>query len=133
MSGVDDQDVDVRVDERGRALQRVARDADRGAAAQPAQRIPHALGCLIAFWMSLTVIRYFGESPAVRSFPVALWRISRLIQRRADRHGDQSLPRHHFRHRARGVGFEPQIAIGQDADEAPFLAPVFGNRRLKCE
>ena len=54
--------------------------------------------------------------------------LARLLERRADRNGEQRLARHDVGDRPIEVGFEPQIAVGQDADEPPFLVAVLGDR-----
>ena len=45
-----------------------------------------------------------------------------------DRHGEERLARHDVGDRPIDVVLEPQVAVGQDADEAPFLAPVLRDR-----
>ena len=55
---------------------------------------------------------------------VAVQDLARLFERRADRHGEERIARHDVGDRPIEVGLEPQIAVGQDADEPPFLAAV---------
>ena len=91
-----------------------------------------AFGYLIAFWMSLTVIRPLSLKSLIDDQQLldlgAMQNLARLVERGADRHGDQLLLGHHLGDRPGGVGLEAQVAIGQDADEAAFLAAVFGDR-----
>ena len=58
--------------------------------------------------------------------------LARGVQRRADRHGEQRLARHHVARSARfDVGLEPQVAVGEDADQPAFLAAVVGDRHAR--
>ena len=60
-----------------------------------------------------------------------MWRcrnLARLLERRADRHGEQRLARHDVGDRPIEVGLEAQVAVRQDADEPAFLAAVLGDR-----
>jgi hypothetical protein len=129
---VEDEDVDVRGDERFGTLHGVLRIADRGADAQPAEGILRSVGVLHRF---LDVLH--GDEPLqpvllvddqelldlvlVQDFP-------RGVERRADRNREQRLARHHFRDRPVDVRLESQIPVGEDADEPPFLAAVLGDR-----
>ena len=54
--------------------------------------------------------------------------LARFVERRADRHRDEVLLRHHVGHGPLDVGLEAQVAVGEDADEPAFLAAVFGDR-----
>ena len=51
-----------------------------------------------------------------------------LVEGRADRHRDQVLLGHHVGDGLLGVGLEAEVAVGQDADQAAFLAAVVGDR-----
>ena len=92
--GVDDQHVDAGGDERR------ARVPSRPCAtpiAAPQRRRPsaslHAFGYLIAFWMSLTVISPLSRKSRVDDQQlldlVLVQDLARLVERRADRHGEQ--------------------------------------------
>ena len=59
---------------------------------------------------------------------VAVQDLARLLERRADRHREQRIARHDVARSGDRVGLEAQIAVGQDADEPPFLAAVLGDR-----
>ena len=130
--GVDDEHVDVRVDQGGGALQGVARDADRRADAQAAERILARVRILDGLLDVLDGDQALEPEVLVDDEQLLDFRgvqdLLRLVERGADRHGDQPLLGHHFRHRPRRVGLEPQIAIGENADEAAFLAAVLGDR-----
>ena len=134
--GVDDQHVDVRVDQRLGALARCrgrCRRRRRSAAgpASPCRRS----GYLIAFWMSLTVIRPFSRKSwsTTRSFStLAVCRISRAWS--------SVVPTGTVNSRslvitsatgAIDVGLEAQVAVGEDADQAAFLAAVLGDRHAR--
>ena len=92
----------------------------------------HAFGYLIIFWMSLTVIRPFSMYSVVDDQQlldlVAVQEFARLLERRADRHGEERIARHDVGDRPVEVGLEAQIAVGQDADQPAFLAAVLGDR-----
>ena len=99
VGGVEDEHVDARLDERGRALERVRADADGGADAQPAARVlGRAAGTRCFLAMSLTVIS--PRRIAVRVDDrqlldlVAVQDLLGLLERRADRRGDE-VPRGH--------------------------------------
>ena len=59
---------------------------------------------------------------------MAVQELARLLERRADRHGEQRIARHDVGDRPIEVGLEAQVAVGQDADEAAFLAAVLRDR-----
>ena len=94
-----------------------------------------AFGYLIAFWMSLTVIRPFSlkSLSTTRSFStLALCRISRAWSSVVPTGTVISLLLgHHLGDGARGVGLEAQVAVGEDADEPAFLAAVLGDRHAR--
>jgi hypothetical protein len=54
--------------------------------------------------------------------------VARGVQRRAHRHGEQRLASHDVGNRPVHVVLEPEVAVGQNADEPPFLAAVLGDR-----
>ena len=130
--GVDDEHVDVGGDQRVGALDGVARGADRGAAAQPAERVLRRVRVLDRLLDVLDGDQPLQPEVAVDDEQlldlVPVQDLARRVERRADRHGEQRLARHHVGDRAVDVGFEAQIAVGQDADEPPFLAAVLGDR-----
>ena len=133
--GIDDENVDVRVDQRRRAIERIARDADGRAAAQPSQRILAGVRILDRLLDVLDGDQALQLEVLVdheKLFDLRLVQnLARLVERGADRHGDQPLLRHHFGDRARSVGLESQVAIGQDADQPSLLAAAFGDRHAR--
>ena len=130
--GVDDEHVDVGGDQRVGALDRVARDADRRAAAQPAERILRRVRVLDRLLDVLDGDQPLQPEVAVDDEQlldlVLVQDLARRVERRADRHGEERLARHHVGDRAVDVGLEAQIAVGEDADQPPFLAAVLGDR-----
>ena len=95
----------------------------------------HAFGYLIAFWMSLTVISPFSRKSlsTTSSFSTLCWcRISRasssVVPTGTVKSGafviTSPIGRLH-------VGLEAQVAVGQDADQPPFLAAVLGDRHAR--
>ncbi len=126
--GVDDEHVDVRRDERFGALHRVPADADRRADAQPAEAVLARVGVLDH------LLDVFDRDQALEHEAVvddqqlfdlvAVEELARLLERRADRHGEQRIARHDVGDRPIEVGLEAQVAVGQDADEPAFLAAV---------
>jgi hypothetical protein len=54
--------------------------------------------------------------------------LARLVERRADGDGDEVLPRHDVGNRPVHVRLEPEVAVGQDADEPALLAAVLRDR-----
>ena len=135
VGGVDDQHVDVRRDQRVGALDGVARGADRGAAAQPAERVLRGVRVLDRLLDVLDGDQPLEPEVAIDDQQlldlVTMQNLARRVERRADRHGEQRLARHHLGDRPVDVGLEPQIAVGQDADQPPFLAAVFGDRHAR--
>ena len=120
---VDDEHVHVRGDQRLGALHRVAarRRSPRRTRSRPSESL-QAFGYLTAFWMSLTVIRPFSRKSLIDDQQlldlVLVQDLARVLERRADRHGDEVLVRHHLADRPLHVGLEPQVAVGEDADAA---------------
>ena len=58
---------------------------------------------------------------------VLVQEVARLIERRPHRHGEERVSRHHLADEPLDVDLEAQVAVGQDADEPPFLAAVLGD------
>ena len=54
-----------------------------------------------------------------------------LLQGRPDRHGDQLVARHYLRHPPLQVVQEPQVSVGEDADEPSFVAAIRGDRHAR--
>ena len=130
--GVDDEGVDAGRDERLGAIDRVAGDAHRGAASQPAQRI---LGRERILDRLLNVLD--GDQSLEAEIPiddeqlfdfVLVQNLARGVERGADRDRDQVLVRHDLRNRPVDVGLESQIAVRQDADQPALFAAVDGDR-----
>ncbi len=122
-------------DERLRALERILGDADRRAAAQPAERVLARVRILDRL---LDVLD--GDEPLQPEVLVddeqlldlvPVQDLARLVERRADRHGEERVLRHHLADRPLDVGLEAQVAVGQDADQPPFLAAVLGDRHAR--
>jgi hypothetical protein len=130
--GVDDEHVDVGVDQRLGALHGVAGDPDGGAAAQPAQRV--LAGVRILDRLLDVLDRDQALQPEVlidHQQLLDLGRVqdlARLIERGADRDREQPVLGHHLVDGAIDVGLEAQVAVGEDADQAAFLAAVVGDR-----
>ncbi len=130
--GVDHQHIDVGRDQGVRTLERVARDADRGADAEAPQRILAGVGILDGLLDVLD--RDEALQPEIVIDDEELLDLLLVqdflgfVERGANRHGDQVALGHHIRDRSIDIGLEPQIAIGQDPDEPPFLAAVLRNR-----
>ena len=103
----------------------------RRSAAGPSESL-HAFGYLIAFWMSLTVMRPLSRKSrsTTRSFSTLCWcRISRASSSVVP---TGTVMRFSLvitsRDRPVDVGLEAQVAVGEDADEPSFLAAVLGDR-----
>ena len=135
MRGVDDEHVDVRRDERLGALHRVPADADRRAHAQPAEAVLARVGVLDHLLDVLDRDQPLQHEAVVDDQQlldlVAVEELARLLERRADRHGEERIARHDVGDRPVEVGFEPQVAVRQDADEPAFLAAVLGDRHAR--
>ena len=133
--GVDDEHVDAGGDQRLRALERILADADRRAASQPAERILARERILDRLLDVLDGDQPLEPVVAIDDEQlldlVLVQDLARLVERRADRHGEERVFRHHLVDRAVHVRLEPQVAIGEDADEPPFLAAVVGDRHAR--
>ena len=107
---------------------RILADADRRADAQPPEAVLAGVRVLDQL---LDVLD--GDQPLEHVAVVddeqlldlvAVQELARLFERRADRHGEERIARHDVGDRAIEIRLEPQVAVGQDADEPPFLAAV---------
>ena len=111
------------------------RDADRRAAAQPAERVLARVRILDRLLDVLDGDQALQPEVLVDDQQlldlVLMQERARLVERRADRHGEQRVLRHHLVDRPVDVGLEPQIAVGEDADQPPFLAAVLGDRHAR--
>ena len=118
---VDGDDVDLCGDERGDALHRICRPADRRACEQAAVLVASGIRVLDA----LLYILDRDESLQIAVFihdgkffdAVLAEDFLRLFQRRADGRRDEVFLRHDVIDRLIVVGFEAEIAVGQNADE----------------
>ncbi len=133
VGGVDDERVDLLVDERRRALERVRADADRSRDAQPTllvlgrERVLDLLLDVLDRDQALQVAVLVDDGKLLDA--VAGEDCFRLVERRADRHGDEALARHQVRDRLLRIGLEAQIAVRQDADERP-VSSVIGTPEM---
>ena len=121
VSRVHDEHVHLRVDERGRALQRVRADADRRADAQSTLLVLRRIRVLDPLRDVLD-----RDEPREASFViddrqlldlVAVEDRLGLLERRADRSGDEIPARHQRGDGLRGVRLEAEVAVREDADE----------------
>ena len=121
VSRVHDEHVHLRVDERGCALQRVRADADRRAHSKAALRVLRRIRVLDPLRDVLD-----RDEPREASFViddrqlldlVAVEDRLGLLERRADRSGDEVPARHQRGDGLRGVGLEAEVAVREDADE----------------
>jgi hypothetical protein len=119
--GVDDEDVDLLLDERGGALERVGADADGRADPQPAVLVLRRERKLDPL---LDVLH--GDQPPQTALGVDDGQLLDLVplqdglgltQGGPDRRGDEVAARHHIRDRQRAVPLEAEVAVRQDADE----------------
>ena len=133
--GVDDQHVHVRGDERLGAFDRVLGDADRGADAQPAEvvlarhRVLDGLLDVLDGDQPLQAVVVIDDQELLDL--VRVQDVLRLVERRAHGHRDQVLTGHDLRDRPLEARLEAEVAVGQDADETPFLAAVLGDRHAR--
>ena len=118
---VHDEHVDLSVDERGSALHRVRPDADRRPHTQPTLLVLRRVRVL-------DPLRDVLDRDEPREAPlviddrqlldlVAMEDRLGLLERRADRRGDEVPARHQRRDGLRGVGLEAEVAVREDADE----------------
>ena len=126
---VDDEHVDLGVDERGRALERVGPDADRRADPEPTLVVLRRVRVLDLLRDVLDGDEAL-EAPVVVDDRQLLDLVAvedrlGLLERRADRRGDEVAARHQRGDRLRGVGLEAEVAVREDADED---AVVVGDR-----
>ncbi len=130
--GIHDEHVHVRGDQRFSALQRVFGNADRRSAAQPPERILGGVRILDRLLNVLDRDQALEPELAIDDEELLDFLLMQdlpgVVERGADRHGDEIVLGHHVADRPIDVGLEAQVAIGQDADEPPLLAPVFGDR-----
>src|ERR1051326_3704789 len=116
--GVDDEHVDFRIDEGARAIESVAADADRRAAAQTSEWILRRLRIAARFLNvfdgdeSLEVAVAVDDEKLLDAMVVK--DLASLLERRADRNRDQVLLRHPLRDRKIESRLEAEIAIGED-------------------
>ncbi len=123
---VDDDHVHVRCDKRGGPIQRIARDSHGGTDPQPPDSSFDALGIL-----DLLLDVFDGDQALQFETPDRRRAVSRpcgdaksaarLSAWSYYRHRDQVLSGHDRRDRPVDVGLEPQVPIGQNADELAFL------------
>ncbi len=132
MGGIDDEHVHARGDERLCPLERILADTDRRAGSQPAERI--LAGERVRHGL-LDVLD--GNQPLQPEVAVddekfldlvLVQDLARLVQRCADGHGEQGVLRHHLVDGPVHIRLEPEIAVGEDADEPPILAAVISDR-----
>ena len=127
VGGVDDEDVDLGVDERSGALERVRTDSDCGAD-------PQAPLVVLRRFRVLDPLRDVLDRDQALEPPVgvddgelldlvAMEDRLRLLERRADRRRDQIAVGHERRHGLRGVRLEPEVAVREDADEDALRRP----------
>ncbi len=130
--GVEHEDVDVGVNEGLGTLDRVFRDANRRAAAQPAQGVFRRVRILDRFLNVLDGDQALQPELFVDDQQflhlVLVQDLARAIERRPYRDGDEVLARHDVGDRPVHVRLEPEIAVRQNADELAFLAAVVGDR-----
>ena len=132
MRRVDDERVDVGGDQRLGSFHRVACDPDRGRHTQPSQRVLagvrvfHRLLDVFHRDQALQHERLIDDQQLldlvlVQDFP-------RRFERRADRHRDEVLFRHHLGNRALYVGLEAEVPIGEDAHQPTLFRTVLRDR-----
>ena len=118
---VDDEDVHLGGDECGGSLQRVGADADRCAHTEPTapvlrrERILRLLLDVLDRDQPLQVTVVVDNRELLDLVPAEDRR--GLLERGAERRGDEVTTRHVRRHRLAGIGAEAEVAIRQDADE----------------
>ena len=132
---VDDEDVHARPGEGLGALQCVLADADRRPDAQPAERVLAGVRILDH------LLDVFDRDQALEHEAivddqqlldlVAMQELARLLERRAHRNGEQRLAGHDGGDRPIEIGLEPQVAVGQDADQPSLFAAVLGDRHTR--
>src|SRR5262245_66173871 len=118
----------MRLHQGGGALERVAGNADCGATAQTSERVLARVRILDGF---LDVLD--GDEPLEAEvvldheelFDFLLMQdLARFVERRSDWDRDEVLLRHHVGYGTFDVGFAPEVPVGENADEPPFLAAV---------
>ena len=118
---VHDEDVHLGVDERRSPLERVRPDPDRRAHAQAALVVLRRVGVLDLLRDVLDGDEALEPSVGVDDRElldlVAMEDRLGLLERRADRRGDEVAARHERRDGLRGVGLEAEVAVREDADE----------------
>ena len=62
---------------------------------------------------------------------VTMEELARLLERRADRDGEQRIARHDLGDRPIEVRLEAQVAVREDADEPAFLAAILRDRHAR--
>ena len=131
--GVHHEDVDLGLDERGRALDRVGPDAHRRADPQAALVVLRRVRVLDLLRDVLD-----GDEPLEPPVGVddrelldlvAVEDRLGLLERRPDRRGDEVPARHQRRDGLRRVGLEAKVAVREDADEDTFVVRRSGRPR----
>ena len=132
---IDDEQVDVRRDQRFGPFERVTADADGRSDPQAPERVLARVRVLDHL---LDVLD--GDQPLEHELIVddqqlldlvPVQELARLFERRAHRHGEQRIARHDVGDRPIQVRLEAQVAVGQDADQLAFLAAVGGDRHAR--
>ena len=126
--GVEHDDVDLRLDERCNAVEHVGRRADRRAAEQAAAGVARGIRVLHGFLdvldrdEALEVAGFIDDRQLFDAVPAQ--DLLRVLQRGADRRGDEVFLRHDVGDLLVevGVGHEAQVAVRDDADELAILA-----------
>ena len=114
---------------------RIRADADRRADAQPSEAVLARVRVLDHLLDVLDRDQPLQHEALVDDQKlldlVAVQELARLFERRADRHGEQRIARHDVGDRPIEIGLEPQVAVGEDADEPAFLAAVLSDRHAR--
>src|SRR5215475_5188057 len=87
--------------------------------------------CAVSTTMTSTCAATSASARSSVSLATPMAVLARRVECGAHRHGEQRLARHDVGDGPVDVGFEPEVAVGQDPDEGAFLASVFGNRHAR--
>ena len=135
VGAVEHEHVHVGRDERLGPFERVLGDADGRADPQAAERVLARVGVLGGLLdvldrdQAAQVELPVHHQELLDAVPVE--DVLRLRQGRSDRHRDQVLARHHLGDGALDVAVEPQVAVGENPDQAPLVAAVLGDRHAR--
>ena len=125
VSGVDDDDVDFGFDERGNAVEHVGGDADSRSCEQSAVFVLRAVGILDRLLDVLDRDESFEIEVLVDEGQLLDAMLAedllRLLERGADGRGDEVVLCHALADRLGHVRLEPEVAVGDDADQLASL------------